>query len=181
MQRNFMRPFAPPDPAASAPPKKWTFTKHLPVIYVRQCEAADRDCVAQQYAENFVPLFERIVPNLRTAIQAGMTLADAIVHVHLQTLHAFPDSLIARKCGIAVAEEASRRAGEVLSAGPQPSAAYQQALQMLDRYLRDERHQRNPGTTADLLAAGLFTLLRDGIIEDAQAFNKRVHYADQPH
>ena len=144
-------------------------------------EAADRDCVAQQYAENFVPLFERIVPNLRTAIEAGMTLADAIVHVHLQTLHDFPDSLIARKCGIAVAEEASRRAGEVLSAGPQPSAAYQQALQMLDRYLRDERHQRNPGTTADLLAAGLFTLLRDGIIEDAQAFNKRVHYADQPH
>jgi len=52
---------------------------------------------------------------------------------------------------------------------------------MLDRYLRDERHQRNPGTTADLLAAGLFTLLRDGIIEDAQAFHKRVHYADQPH
>ena len=144
-------------------------------------EAADRDCVAQQYAENFAPLFEQIVPNLRTAIEAGMTLADAIVHVHLQTLHAFPDSLIARKCGIAVAEEASRRAGEVLAAGPQPSAAYQQALQMLDRYLRDERHQRNPGTTADLLAAGLFTLLRDGIIEDAQAFNKRVHYADQPH
>ena len=144
-------------------------------------EAADRDCVAQQYAENFAPLFEQIVPNLRTAIEAGMTLADAIVHVHLQTLHAFPDSLIARKCGIAVAEEASRRAGEVLAAGPQPSAAYQQALQMLDRYLRDERHQRNPGTTADLLAAGLFTLLRDGIIEDAQAFHKRVHYADQPH
>ncbi len=144
-------------------------------------EAADRDCVAQQYAENFAPLFEQIVPNLRTAIEAGMTLADAIVHVHLQTLHAFPDSLIARKCGITVAEEASRRAGEVLAAGPQPSAAYQQALQMLDRYLRDERHQRNPGTTADLLAAGLFTLLRDGIIEDAQAFHKRVHYADQPH
>ena len=144
-------------------------------------EAADRDCVAQQYAENFAPLFEQIVPNLRTAIEAGMTLADAIVHVHLQTLHAFPDSLIARKCGMAVAEEASRRAGEVLAAGPQPSAAYQQALQMLDRYLRDERHQRNPGTTADLLAAGLFTLLRDGIIEDAQAFHKRVHYADQPH
>ncbi len=144
-------------------------------------EAADRDSVARQYAENFVPLFERIVPNLRTAIEAGMTLADTIVHVHLQTLHAFPDSLIARKCGMAVAEEASRRAGEVLAAGPQPSAAYQQALQMLDRYLRDERHQRNPGTTADLLAAGLFTLLRDGIIEDAQAFHKRVHYADQPY
>ena len=144
-------------------------------------EAADRDSVARQYAENFAPLFERIVPNLRTAIEAGMTLADAIVHVHLQTLHAFPDSLIARKCGMAVAEEASRRAGEVLAAGPQPSAAYQQALQMLDRYLRDERHQRNPGTTADLLAAGLFTLLRDGIIEDAQAFHKRVHYADQPY
>jgi triphosphoribosyl-dephospho-CoA synthase len=107
-----------------------------------------------------------------------MSLSAAIVHVHLQTLHAFPDSLIARKCGIDEAREASRRAGEVLAAGPHQSDAYQRALQALDHYLRDDQHRRNPGTTADMLAAGLFTLLRDGIITDAQGFTTSVQHAD---
>ena len=134
--------------------------------------AADRDFVARQYAENFVPLFDQIVPNLRVAIEQGMSLSDAIVNVHLQTMHAFPDSLIARKCGIEVAEETARRAGEVVAAGGPTSDAYQQALLNLDQYLRDAQHRRNPGTTADLMAAGLFILLRDGIITDACGFRK---------
>ena len=134
--------------------------------------AADRDFVARQYAENFAPLFDQIVPNLRAAIEQGMSLSDAIVHVHLQTMHAFPDSLIARKCGIEVAQETARRAGEVLATGPQTTEAYQQAVADLDHYLRDAHHQRNPGTTADLMAAGLFILLRDGIITDARGFRR---------
>ena len=141
-------------------------------------EAADRDFIARQYAEDFAPLFTEIVPNLRAALEQGMPLSTAIVHVHLQTLHAFPDSLIARKCGIDVAREASRRAGEVLATGSHQSDAYQRALQSLDHYLRDDQHRRNPGTTADMLAAGLFTLLRDGIITDAQGFKTSVQHAD---
>ena len=132
--------------------------------------AADRDFVARQYAENFAPLFDQIVPNLRAAIEQEMSLSAAIVHVHLQTMHAFPDSLIARKCGIEVAQESARRAGEVLATGAPTTEAYQQAVADLDHYLRDTHHRRNPGTTADLMAAGLFILLRDGIITDAHGF-----------
>ena len=80
--------------------------------------AADRDFVARQYAENFATLFDRIGPNLQAAIEQGLSISDAIVHVHLQTMHAFPDSLIARKCGMEIAQEIARRAGVVLAAGP---------------------------------------------------------------
>ena len=131
--------------------------------------AADRDMIARQYAENFDPLFEEIIPRLRTAHhEEAMPLETAIVHVHLQVMHTFPDSLIARKCGVQVAEEAAERAGAVLSAGPTGSEAYRTALAELDRYLRGDGHRRNPGTTADLLAAALFSLLRDGIITESE-------------
>jgi triphosphoribosyl-dephospho-CoA synthase len=141
-------------------------------------EAADRDFIARQYAESFAPLFDIVTPNLKAAIEQGMALSAAIIHVHLQTLHTFPDSLIARKCGINVAEEASRRAGEVIAAGAPQTTAYQQALQSLDNYLRDPGHRRNPGTTADILAASLFILLRDGTITNAQEFSWFTQYAN---
>ncbi len=143
-------------------------------------EAADRDFIARQYAENFTPLFDIVIPNLKAAIEQGMTLSAAIIHVHLQTLHTFPDSLIARKCGMDVAEEASRLAGEVLTAGEQQTDAHQQALQSLDDYLRDPGHRRNPGTTADILAASLFILLRDGTITNVQELRWLTQYADHP-
>ncbi len=141
-------------------------------------EAADRDFIARQYAESFAPLFDIVTPNLKAAIEQGMALSAAIIHVHLQTLHTFPDSLIARKCGINVAEEASRRAGEVIAAGAPQTTAYQQALQSLDNYLRDPGHRRNPGTTADILAASLFILLRDGTITNVQEFSWFTQYAN---
>jgi len=34
-----------------------------------------------------------------------------------------------------------------------------------DFWLRSDGHRRNPGTTADLIAAALFVLLRDGLID----------------
>ena len=34
----------------------------------------------------------------------------------------------------------------------------------LDSWLRTEGRERNPGTTADLLTAGLFVLLREGTL-----------------
>jgi triphosphoribosyl-dephospho-CoA synthase len=40
--------------------------------------------------------------------------------------------------------------------------AYERALTELDFWLRSDGHRRNPGTTADLIAAGLFVGLREG-------------------
>jgi triphosphoribosyl-dephospho-CoA synthase len=53
----------------------------------------------------------------------------------------------------------------VLDAGQVGNEAYDSQLADLDFWLRGDHHRRNPGTTADLIAAGLFAALRDGIIE----------------
>jgi triphosphoribosyl-dephospho-CoA synthase len=76
-----------------------------------------------------------------------------------------PDSLIQRKCGERAAKEASDRAASVLDAGLPEETAYDDAIGDLDFWLRSDGHRRNPGTTADLVAAGLFVLLRDGRID----------------
>jgi triphosphoribosyl-dephospho-CoA synthase len=127
--------------------------------------AADRDLVARQYASGFHEVWEDGVPALSHALQQSSTLETAIVSCHLHLLATYPDSLIARKRGQAEAEEASRRSGQVLSAGWPRTPSGKTALSDLDHWLRSEGHTRNPGTTADLVTACLFILLREGKIE----------------
>jgi triphosphoribosyl-dephospho-CoA synthase len=52
-----------------------------------------------------------------------------------------------------------------LSSGPPGTAAYQHALDDFDVWLRADGHRRNPGTTADFIAAGLFVIFREGRLE----------------
>jgi triphosphoribosyl-dephospho-CoA synthase len=127
--------------------------------------AADRDLVARQYAHDFAELFQCVVPYLRDGLDAGRGLTSSVIHAYLRLMAQFPDSLIARKCGPDVARESAARAAQALDAGPPESDAYRQAVADLDFWLRSDGHRRNPGTTADLIAAGLFVLLRDEIIE----------------
>lgn len=127
--------------------------------------AADRDLVARQYADDFTEVLGLVVPSLANGVQQRWSLADTIVHTQMQLMSRLPDSLIARKCGAETAAESSARAAAVLAAGPVGSEAYQRALADLDFWLRCDGHRRNPGTTADLIAAGLFATLRDGIIK----------------
>ncbi|HEX3655231.1 MAG TPA: triphosphoribosyl-dephospho-CoA synthase [Pirellulales bacterium] len=126
--------------------------------------AAERDLVARQYADGFREVLGFVLPALSAAVGRGWSLNDAIVRVHLQTMHAYPDTLIARKCGPPLAERAARMAGQVLTAGEPGDANYHAALSDLDFWLRSDHHRRNPGTTADLVAAGLLAALREGII-----------------
>ena len=94
----------------------------------------------------------------------GQPLEATIIQVHLQLMSTFPDSLIARKCGAQVAQQSAMRAERALNAGTPGEAEYLEAVADLDFWLRSDGHRRNPGTTADMIAAGLFSLLRDGII-----------------
>ena len=68
--------------------------------------------------------------------------------------------MVARKSGPAEAAEATRRAAQVLVLGWDGGQGPWEVLQGFDAWLREEGHTRNPGTTADLVAAGLFALLR---------------------
>ena len=122
--------------------------------------AAERDLVAKQYTNGFHEVLNVVAPWLRESLNE-MRLSDGIVHTHLRLMSAYPDSLIARKCGHQVAEESSARAAQVLQAGSPGSESYLRAASDLDFWLRSDGTRRNPGTSADLIAAGLFTLLRD--------------------
>jgi triphosphoribosyl-dephospho-CoA synthase len=121
-------------------------------------EAAERDLVARQYADGYKLIFTQSVPWLLECRQASGSLTEAIIRTHVRLLHEYPDSLIARN----VACEAAARAGAVLASGPPSDPAYHAALADLDFWMRCDGNRRNPGTTADLIAASLFVALREG-------------------
>ncbi|MCX5661877.1 MAG: triphosphoribosyl-dephospho-CoA synthase [Planctomycetota bacterium] len=123
--------------------------------------AAERDAVARQYANGFADVLGRVAPAL---IEAGekSPLDEAIVRVHLGLMAHEPDSLIRRKCGDAVAQESSRLAGAVLAADWPRTPNARRLFARLDRWLRADGRRRNPGTSADLVAAGLFVAFRGG-------------------
>jgi triphosphoribosyl-dephospho-CoA synthase len=124
--------------------------------------AADHDLVARQYTNNFADVFDGTATWIQAGLAVGWRLEHAIVHAHLRQIAAAPDSLIQRKCGPAVAKEASIFAATVLKPVSPGDVAYAQAIAKFDQWLRADGHRRNPGTTADLIAAGLFVLLREG-------------------
>ena len=125
--------------------------------------AAARDLIAREYAENFSLTLQVALPWLLEARRAGRSLTLAIIDVQLRLLSRHPDSLIVRKCGLETGRQASLRAARVIDAGPPGEAAYEQALRDLDFWLRSDP-RRNPGTTADLLAAALFAGLREDLL-----------------
>jgi triphosphoribosyl-dephospho-CoA synthase len=132
--------------------------------------AAERDLIARQYATDFSDLFGCVVPWLTAGVERGESLSRNIVRVHLQMMSKFPDSLIQRKCGAKIAHESADRAADVLVAQKRGEADYEQALADFDFWLRVDGHRRNPGTTADMLAAGLFVLLREGVLKPPYCF-----------
>jgi triphosphoribosyl-dephospho-CoA synthase len=141
---------------ASSPPED---------LLVAMRAAADRDLVARQYAQNFTQVLEEIVPLLDQGQARGWSLWDNIVWAHVTMMSRYPDSLIARKLGAEAADQSAAQAAKVLAAGIPGDEDYQRHLADFDFWLRCDGHRRNPGTTADLITAGLFAALREGIIE----------------
>ena len=135
--------------------------------------AEERDLIARQYARGYPEVLQAIIPWLAEGAGAGEPLSRTIVTVHLKLMSGHPDTLILRKCGPAVAREASDRAAEVLSSAKRGDEAYERALADFDFWLRLDGHRRNPGATADLVAAGLFVALREGIVSAPFRFYSR--------
>jgi triphosphoribosyl-dephospho-CoA synthase len=126
--------------------------------------AADRDGVAAAYHDRF----RGVLDWSRRGLAGGESFAGdwetQVIGLALSIQAEQPDTLIARKCGQAIAQEASERAQAVLGAGwpHHPDAAA--ALSSFDSWLRDDGHRRNPGTTADWVTAALFAALRENRI-----------------
>ena len=131
--------------------------------------AAERDLIAAQYANGF-----------REVLQTGMWLlahtfngtnhlnwADhsdfRLAWVAVSMMATFGDSLIRRKCGDQTDREVRKRAHQLLQSGWPQQAGTDSLYDQFDAFLREDGHRRNPGTTADMIAAVLFAALRSGI------------------
>jgi triphosphoribosyl-dephospho-CoA synthase len=135
--------------------------------------AAERDGVAAQYANGFAWV---LLEGAQFLASLGGDFAPhweaAIVELQLRLMAEHSDTLIARKCGVDVAQEASRRARhclQELESLPLASDQRAECVSEFDRWLRADGHRRNPGTTADLVAACLFAALREGTISTDEA------------
>jgi triphosphoribosyl-dephospho-CoA synthase len=126
--------------------------------------AAERDLVARQYANGFAQVFDESAPALEQGIRECGSLEGGIVYAQLVLLAQNGDTLIARKRGADEAEEVRVFALCALLEKWHFTARGRAVVAELDDWLREVGHERNPGTTADLVTAGLFVLLRQGRI-----------------
>lgn len=127
--------------------------------------ASERDAVAAQYADGFeLVLGEGHSRLLDSRDWFPDRWEPAVVRLHLHLMGIQPDTLIARKCGWESAKESQRRAVEVLAAGWPETPRGRELFVEFDDWLRADGNRRNPGTTADLVAATLFAALRENLI-----------------
>lgn len=136
--------------------------------------AADRDMIARQYANGFADVFDFGTPGFLVAFERFECIEAAVIDCQLRWLAAFPDSLIARKNGLPVAEGVRSRAAEVLARGGLETPEGRAAGVALDQYLRSDGNRLNPGTTADLVTACLFVALRENKVNPSAPFRWRV-------
>lgn len=126
--------------------------------------AADRDRIARQYVTDFADVLEFGLTTLDQWLDRTSDHAErSIIGLYLSMLAEWPDSLVARKCGLDLAQQASQRAAAVLSEGWPERTGSEASLREFDDWLREDGNRRNPGTTADLVAATLYAHLRESI------------------
>jgi triphosphoribosyl-dephospho-CoA synthase len=120
--------------------------------------ARERDRIAWQYATGFGDVFDLGLPRLKQGLARWSELGWATTAAYLGFLSRMPDSHVARKFGIARAEEVRREAAAIdadLMSGAAPA-------EMSERLLRYDAALKadgvNPGTSADLTVASLFAL-----------------------
>jgi triphosphoribosyl-dephospho-CoA synthase len=132
--------------------------------------AADRDMVARQYANGFADVFDFGVPAFLAGFERFGCIEAAIIDSQLRWLAEYPDSLIARKNGQAVAAEVQKLAADILEVGGIATANGRRKGVALDRHLRMDGNRLNPGTTADLITACLFVALRENKVVPSAPF-----------
>lgn len=145
--------------------------------------AAEWDDVAKQYATGFSDVFELSTRLDKYHHKTKLGWLGAIVVVQAERLASHGDTLIARKNDQATVQRVHQLANEVFLMEPLRSKADarqkenrqvqakklslnsveniidRKAWDRLDDFLRGDGNRRNPGTTADLIAAAIFVSL----------------------
>jgi len=118
--------------------------------------AADRDRIARQYVSGFEDVFGTGQRALMAARTRALDRQSATLAVFLAFVAAFPDSHIVRKHGLIIAEEIRRTAAGFHARYQSVDPAHLASdLLAWDTSLKNRNI--NPGTSADLTVATLFT------------------------
>jgi triphosphoribosyl-dephospho-CoA synthetase len=124
--------------------------------------AQQYDRICSEWVNNYHITFSLAYPHLSERVENGEELRTAVLHTFLKVLTEYPDTFIARKAGLQKAQEVSGRAGVVLELGGLKTVAGRRSLSRFDQDLREASNLLNPGTTADIVAAGLSLLILSG-------------------
>ncbi len=124
-------------------------------------QVASVDAVARQYTNCFADVFDRLVPWFKAELEQAYDPLEAICRLQIRWLAHEPDGLIMRKVGQDIARQVQSQAADTLAQFSSQRAGIPRCApwQQLDQFLRSDGHRRNPGTTADLIAATLLVLL----------------------
>ena len=125
--------------------------------------SADRDNIAKEWITEFQITFEVGYPSFKQTFLETKDINVAVVHCFLKILATFPDTLICRKHGTALAERVRHEAKAILEKGG--LLTNKELLWNFDQQLRKQsgRPKINPGTTADLTAASIMVALLEGL------------------
>ena len=122
----------------------------------------DKDSISNEWMNAFNITIDESFPRLQDLISNGASINDATVQLFLELLSNHPDSLIARKNDMNIANMVSSKARDAVDAGGMLTPSGRKMVQTLDAELASAGGKLNPGTTADLIAAALFLLLASG-------------------
>lgn len=133
----------------------------LPSVDLRQAMAlaAERDRIARQYVAAYADVFTIGVARWTEERRRGSAPEWAASHVYMDFLAAFPDSHLARKHGVDVAESV-RAEAETLARVP----AHERPSVLLAFDGRLKQRGLNPGTSADLTVASLLAAACEHIL-----------------
>lgn len=124
--------------------------------------ASDRDHIAAEWTQQFIRT-RRISKELARLRERDFSWEEAICWCQLQLLASQGDTLIRRKNGEEIDLKVRMMAQRILAYCTVENVLEHPLRSAFDHYLRDEAHQRNPGTTADLIAGGILICLLRGI------------------
>ena len=117
------------------------------------------DIIAEEWVKGFPKTFE-CARLIREKIKTH-NINDAVVLTFMEMLARNNDTFIRTKFDIEKAEEVSKRAEEILQKGGDDMDILRNDIHAFDRELLDEGV--NPGSTADIIIAGLFVALFEGM------------------
>ena len=135
-----------------------------PTLNLVECMtlASARDMIAAQYANGFADVLQVGQIWLREYSATDVSQPKQIAMLAVRLLAEFGDSLIARKCGDEMSLIVQEKARSLLDSGWPMQHDTQIKFDAFNAFLRADSNRRNPGTTADFVAAILFAALRDG-------------------